>query len=81
MQRFPVTQFFPRSPEALFSWLAHFHVNLVRKPGLENLTIKEHRDILAAITDGDVNRAGKAMADHLNRANALYHRDKDRKAD
>lgn len=60
--------------KAMFGWLAHFHVDLVRKPGLEKLTIKEHRGIVDAIADRDVERAATAMKDHLNRANALYHR-------
>lgn len=59
---------------ALFGWLSQFHVDLVRMPGLEKLTIREHRDILKAIADRDPDAAGKAMADHLYRANALYHR-------
>ncbi len=63
--------------EAMFGWLAHFHIDLVRKPGLEKLTIKEHRDIIDAIADRDEQRAAKAMTDHLNRANALYHRSHD----
>jgi len=61
--------------EALFNWLAEFHVSIVRKPGLEGLTIEEHRGILVAIADGDAVGAGSAMADHLYRANALYHQD------
>ncbi len=64
--------------EAMFGWLAHFHIDLVRKPGLEKLTIKEHREIVAAITDKDADGAAQAMMDHLNRANALYHRNHDR---
>lgn len=63
--------------EALFSWLAHFHVDLVRKSGLEKLTIQEHRGVLAAIERGDQQAAAKTMSDHLNRANALYHREND----
>lgn len=59
--------------EALFQWLAEFHVAMVRKPGLEALTIEEHRGILKAIADRDGAAAAKAMADHLYRANALYH--------
>ncbi len=58
--------------EALFGWLSHFHVDLVRSPGLEKLTIEEHRGILAALTAQDADAAAKAMADHLNRANTLY---------
>lgn len=46
--------------EALFRWLAEFHVDLVRVPGLE------------AIEAGDARAAAKAMSDHLRRANALY---------
>ncbi len=56
----------------MFGWLAHFHIDLVRKPGLEKLTIKEHRDIIEAINDQDEERVARAMTDHLNRANALY---------
>lgn len=59
--------------EALFGWLTNFHVTLVRKPGLERLTLAEHEQILQGIEDGDGGAAGRAMADHLNRANALYH--------
>lgn len=64
--------------EALFSWLTHFHVDLVRKPGMEKLTIEEHRGVLAAIERGDSQAAAKKMSDHLTRANALYHREHDR---
>jgi DNA-binding FadR family transcriptional regulator len=60
--------------DALFRWLADFHVDLVSVPGLERLTIEEHRGILAAIARGDADAAGQAMADHLLRANELYRR-------
>ncbi len=59
--------------QALFGWLSQFHVDLVRRPGMEKLTIREHRGILQAIADRDPDAAGKAMADHLYRANTLYH--------
>ena len=58
--------------DALFRWLADFHVDLVSVPGLEQLTLDEHEAILAAIRAGDPVRADRAMADHLNRANELY---------
>jgi GntR family transcriptional regulator, sialic acid-inducible nan operon repressor len=58
--------------EALFGWLANFHSHLVRSPGHEDLTIQEHRGILAAIEAGDPVLAAERMSDHLNRANALY---------
>lgn len=58
--------------DALFRWLNGFHVNLVSFPGLEQLTLDEHRAIIAAIASGNPELAGNAMADHLNRANDLY---------
>lgn len=59
--------------EALFDWLAHFHIDLVSRPGLEALTLEEHGEILAEIEKGDPELAAKAMGDHLYRANTLYH--------
>jgi DNA-binding FadR family transcriptional regulator len=58
--------------DALFRWLSDFHVDLVSVPGLEQLTLSEHRDILAAIARSDAEAAGGAMGDHLMRANDLY---------
>lgn len=58
--------------DALFRWLADFHVDLVSVPGLERLTLGEHRQILEAIERGYGEAAAAAMTDHLLRANALY---------
>jgi DNA-binding FadR family transcriptional regulator len=58
--------------DAVFRWLSDFHVDLVSVPGLEQLTLAEHREILAAIARGDADAAGIAMGDHLMRANDLY---------
>ncbi len=60
--------------DALFGWLSDFHVDLVSVPGLESLTLDEHAGILAAIASGDGPNAGRAMIDHLTRANELYRR-------
>ena len=60
--------------DGVFRWLSDFHGELVSVPGLENLTIAEHREILAAIARGDAEAAGAAMGDHLMRANELYRR-------
>lgn len=62
--------------EALFGWLAHFHVDLVSSPGLEKLTLAEHDEIIAAISQGDEEGSAKAMGDHLSRANRLYQQTK-----
>ena len=61
--------------QTLFAWLAQFHFSLVRKPGLEQLTLAEHGQILDAIERGDPDAAAQLTADHLNRANKLYHQD------
>jgi len=58
--------------DALFRWLADFHVDLVSVPGLEQLTLAEHEGILAAIGRADAEAAARAMSDHLMRANELY---------
>ncbi len=60
---------------ALFGWLAQFHFDLVRKPGLEQLTLAEHGQIIDAIEKGDPDLAAQMTVDHLNRANSLYHQD------
>lgn len=60
---------------ALFDWLSQFHVDLVRKPGLERLTLSEHEGIIDAIESGDAEKAAGLMEAHLNRANSLYHQD------
>jgi GntR family transcriptional regulator, sialic acid-inducible nan operon repressor len=59
--------------QALFAWLAEFHFDLVRRPGLEQLTLAEHGQILGAIERGEPEAAARLTADHLNRANTLYH--------
>jgi len=60
---------------ALFRWLAEFHFDLVRSPGLEQLTLAEHGQIIDAIEKGDPETAAKVTGDHLNRANTLYNRE------
>jgi DNA-binding FadR family transcriptional regulator len=64
----------PAVAEAVFEWLSHFHVDLVHAPGLEKLTLAEHRQIVDAIAARDPDAAGEAMSDHLTRANELYRR-------
>jgi DNA-binding FadR family transcriptional regulator len=63
---------FANLSESLFAWLARFHFDLVRKPGLEQLTLSEHGQILQAIEDGEPEEAARLTADHLNRASELY---------
>jgi GntR family transcriptional regulator, sialic acid-inducible nan operon repressor len=58
--------------DALFRWLTDFHVDLVSAPGLEAVTLMEHRLILDGVAAGDPARAAAAMHLHLTRANSLY---------
>lgn len=60
--------------DAMFRWLNDFHVDLVSVPGLEKVTLAEHRAIIAAVRTGSAEAAASAMSDHLNRANELYRR-------
>lgn len=63
---------FPNLSEALIGWLAEFHLELVRLPGAEQLTLSEHASILEAIRSRDPDAAEAAMRAHLTRANELY---------
>ena len=47
-------------------------LSMFRPPGLEQSTLDEHTAIVDAIEVGNPERAAKAIADHLNRANQLY---------
>ena len=58
--------------ESFFEWLRHFQLNLVSSPGLEDLVLEEHAQILDAIIAGDADEAQKRISDHLYRANARY---------
>ncbi|MEK0085142.1 transcriptional regulator NanR [Benzoatithermus flavus] len=58
--------------QAIFEWLAEFHVGLVRLKGAEALTIQEHTAIFERIAARDVEGAAEAMTRHLSRANELY---------
>jgi DNA-binding FadR family transcriptional regulator len=58
--------------ESMLNWLAEFHQELLRVPGAEQVTIREHRRILKQISAHDEAAAARAMADHLTRANKEY---------
>jgi DNA-binding FadR family transcriptional regulator len=58
--------------QAVFEWLEKFHVDLVRAPGAERVTLAEHSKILKAIEAHDADAAARAVTAHLTRASALY---------
>lgn len=60
--------------QAVFEWLEEFHVEMVRAPGAELITLKEHGAIFDAIAARDPERAAQAMERHLKRANEVYRR-------
>lgn len=60
--------------QAVFEWLEEFHVDLVRVPGAEQITLSEHRAIFEAIEARDPDRAAEAMDAHLSQANTRYRR-------
>ena len=57
---------------AMFDWLAAYHIDMVRAPGAEQITIAEHTRIFEAVAAHDPDAAAAAMTDHLKRANQLY---------
>ena len=58
--------------QSMFEGLKRFHVDQVRAPGAERLTIAEHSRIFRAIAARDPDAAAKAVTGHLTRANKLY---------
>lgn len=63
---------FSATVEAMFNWASEYYQSIVRAPGAEDLTLREHQLIVDAIAAHDPDKAAKAMHDHLTRANALY---------
>lgn len=63
---------YPAISQAVFGWLEEFHIDMVRLPGSEHITLAEHKAIFEAIEARDPSRAAKAMDAHLTRSNALY---------
>ncbi len=58
--------------EAIFGWGADYYQPLVRAPGAEQLTLREHTAIVDAIEAHDGDAADAAMREHLTRSNAMY---------
>jgi DNA-binding FadR family transcriptional regulator len=58
--------------QAMFDWLAVYHVSLLRAVGAEQITIDEHERIFNGIAKRDAEEAAAAMSDHLKRASSLY---------
>ena len=59
---------------AMLEWLERFFVGMLRVPGAERITIREHNKILDCIERHDPQSAAKAMTHHLTRAAKFYAR-------
>lgn len=57
---------------AMLQWLRSFHQDLVRAPGAEAVTLKEHERVVRCIVRHDADGAERAMKAHLTRANKIY---------
>jgi GntR family transcriptional regulator, sialic acid-inducible nan operon repressor len=58
--------------EAMLGWAFEFFPRMLRAPGTEELTLKEHSAIARAVAKGDPDAAARAMRRHLLRAHPLY---------
>jgi DNA-binding FadR family transcriptional regulator len=58
--------------QALLQWVFELYPRLLRVPGVEDLTLQEHENVLNAIAAHDEDRAARALAAHLLRSNPLY---------
>lgn len=58
--------------QAMLQWLSNFHEDLVRAPGVEEVTLEEHKQLVACIARHDPDAAEQAIREHLTRANQLY---------
>lgn len=57
---------------ALLDWVFELYPRLLRVPGVEDLTLREHEAVLDAIACKDEERAATALTAHLLRSNPLY---------
>lgn len=58
--------------QAMLQWLSNFHEDMVRAPGAEEVTLEEHKQLIACIAQHDPDGAERSIREHLTRANQLY---------
>ena len=63
---------YPALSEAMLGWIFRFFPRLLHAPNVEDVTLKEHAAILAAIEKRDPEAAARAMRRHLLRAHPRY---------
>jgi DNA-binding FadR family transcriptional regulator len=63
---------YPALSEAMLGWIFRFFPRLLHAPNVEDVTLKEHAAVLAAIGKRDPEAAARAMKRHLLRAHPRY---------
>lgn len=63
---------FAATTRAMLDWLKDYHIDVVSFKGAEDVSIKEHRQIVRQLAAHDVEGAMREMRDHLTRASDLY---------
>ncbi|GHB13626.1 transcriptional regulator NanR [Salinicola rhizosphaerae] len=63
---------FAATARAMLHWLKDYYVGIVSFRGAEDVSIREHHDIVERLAANDPAGAERAMRDHLNRASDLY---------
>jgi DNA-binding FadR family transcriptional regulator len=58
--------------EAMLTWLQAYRTDLLIWPGNEDVTLREHAEIIARIAANDAEGAEAAMVRHLDRSALLY---------
>ena len=58
--------------EAMLAWLKQYHTDMLIWTGKEKFTLVEHKEILSAIANNDVDGAEASVLKHLERSRALY---------
>jgi len=63
---------YPALSEAMLGWIFRFFPRLLHAPNVEDVTLKEHAAILAAVGKRNPEAAARAMKRHLMRAHPRY---------
>jgi DNA-binding FadR family transcriptional regulator len=58
--------------DGMLGWLRRYRVDMVRVEGANRISHREHARIVGRIVARDATGAARAMAEHLERSNALY---------
>lgn len=58
--------------EAMLNWVFNYHTDLLIWSGQEDVTLREHSEIVKCIENQEPEKAALEMQSHLNRSNDLY---------